>query len=57
MNEREQWNKTKVTKIAAQARIECNRLSEDGRQHYTALAVGMIYHNRGDAGSAVTHRR
>lgn len=57
MSKRTEQNQTRGTKIGAKARAECNRLSEEDRQRYTAVAMRMIYHNQADAGSAVTRRR
>ncbi len=57
MSKKAEQGETKGTKIAAKARAKCNRLSEEDRQRYTAVAMQMIYHNQADAGSAVTRRR
>ena len=57
MSKKAEQSETRGTKIAAKARSESNRLSEEARQHYTAIAMRMIYHNQADAGTAVTRRR
>lgn len=57
MSKKAEHGETKGAKIAGKARAECNRLSEEDRQRYTAVAMRMIYHNQADAGSAATRRR
>lgn len=47
---------TKGTKLAAAARKECNKLSDESRIHLTATAMRLIYHNQAGATKAVAHR-
>lgn len=42
---------------AAEARTECNKLSDEARMELTAAAKRMIYHNPAGAKKAVTYRR
>lgn len=48
---------TTGTKFAAEARTECNKLSDEARMELTAAAMRMIYHNPAGAKKAVAHRR
>ena len=47
---------SKGTKLAAAARKECNKLSDESRIHLTATAMRLIYHNQAGATKAFAHR-
>jgi len=48
---------TTGTKFAAEARKQCNKISDESRMELTAAAMRLIYHNQTGAEKAVAHRR